>query len=266
MHLYRLVYCVSCSVPVYWMCLGEDVPVQEVQIRKKKFLVFECDACRSGTKPSCEECKNTGGYLQKLGGSHSDKFVHPVCALSYPTIYQMGSPSEMRFDLCNGLTEPPTEESNQTCAICNKASSRMLKSKDGQFAHAFCIMELNKELIYQSDIKHRFDYEEQMPQKWSIQLFFKDTFNSAKDNFDKLPPGGELKQSPFLRVLSNDQRGQETLCHCEGHSDDKSRVTQCHSCHHWFHQDQDCWGEHVNISQGGPSEQYLKENINEIPE
>jgi hypothetical protein len=63
MHLYRLVYCVGCSIPVYWMCLGEDVPVQEVQIKKKKYLVFECDCCKFSTSfdqevKTCVECQN----------------------------------------------------------------------------------------------------------------------------------------------------------------------------------------------------------------
>jgi hypothetical protein len=27
MQLYRLVYCVDCCIPVYWMCLSENTPI-----------------------------------------------------------------------------------------------------------------------------------------------------------------------------------------------------------------------------------------------
>ena len=91
MHLYRLVYCVDCCIPVYWMCLGENTPVQEAIIKKKPYLVFKCDCCNAksqGSKLSdirCVECKNRSGYMKKLLGS--EQYVHPVCALSFPNAY-----------------------------------------------------------------------------------------------------------------------------------------------------------------------------------
>ena len=34
----------------------------------------------------------------------------------------------------------------------------------------------------------------------------------------------------------------------------------------WFHQDQECWGEHVDLALGCPSDQYIKENQKDLPE
>ena len=86
--------------------------------------------------------------MKKLIGS--DQFVHPVCALSFPNMYQLGSPVNMDFKTCNPSQKDSGEE--MECNICQKSSVRMLKCKDhqdfGKQAHPFCIMNKNKELIY----------------------------------------------------------------------------------------------------------------------
>lgn len=82
MLLYRLVYCVDCCIPVYWMCLGENVQVQKVKLggqengknsfEPQEFLVFQCEACKekkekdSDEKIECCECKQSGGFLKKI--------------------------------------------------------------------------------------------------------------------------------------------------------------------------------------------------------
>jgi hypothetical protein len=67
--------------------------------------------------------------MQKLNGL-TDKFIHPVCALSFPNVYQIGNPSDMRFGLCDDLVEPPKDASTHSCDICKKSTSRSIKCKD----------------------------------------------------------------------------------------------------------------------------------------
>lgn len=65
MQLYRLVYCVDCAVPVYWVGLGERQRVERIRLNKsnrkeivpikkksgnsknnfEEYLVFRCDVC-----------------------------------------------------------------------------------------------------------------------------------------------------------------------------------------------------------------------------
>ena len=160
MQLYRLVYCVDCCIPVYWMCIGENTPVQEIVIKKKPYLVFKCDCCNAKSQGSkqisdirCVECKNGSGYMKKLLGS--DQFVHPVCALSYPNVYQIGSPTNMDFKTCQSGGSKDSSVEELECSLCQKSSSRILKCKDhddfGKQAHPFCILNRNKEVIFNVD-------------------------------------------------------------------------------------------------------------------
>ena len=53
---------------------------------------------------------------------------------------------------------------NQVCDICKVSTPRILKCKDydkfRKAAHGYCILNMNKELIYQSDICQRYEFEE----------------------------------------------------------------------------------------------------------
>ena len=306
MMLYRLVYCVDCSIPVYWMCLGENIPVQLVSINDQEYLVFHCDACQyKRTNPDkevcCKECRHQEGYLKKLAPININEqpkefeFVHPVCALSFPNIYQMGGPGNMHFKLCSGVDskeiDKPTEPVRQ-CDICHESTARMLNcweyEKHQKSAHAWCIMNNNLEMVYQNDVGQNYAYEDNMDAKWTIQLFFKNAFNQDKDCFDKLGTGAEFSygpcseeygttikhvpvsqrahilntQSPFMRVLCHEQRKQVVHCQCDNTADDN--LTQCQSCHNWYHQE--CWGDHVDIVKSGPSQKYFRKFKDEAKE
>ena len=46
------------------------------------------------------------GFMKKLATTtkeEGDEFIHPICALSYPNIYQMGGPTNMRFKFCKDV-------------------------------------------------------------------------------------------------------------------------------------------------------------------
>lgn len=58
---------------------------------------------------SCLECRQRGGYLKKIhflseimieGQAVKEGFVHPVCAMAFPNLYQWGSPESMEISLC----------------------------------------------------------------------------------------------------------------------------------------------------------------------
>jgi hypothetical protein len=140
---YRLVYCVDCSIPVYWMCLSENTPVQRVSIDKTEYLVFKCDACHlkstNGATAECRECKHSTGYLKKVQPINiNDKqidlgHIHPVCAMSFPNVYQFGSPANMNIKLCAGVDLKEIakiSDQSQPCDICQKVTPRMLKCQD----------------------------------------------------------------------------------------------------------------------------------------
>lgn len=74
----------------------------------------------------------------------------------------------------------------------------------------------------------------------------------------------ENTQSAFIRVLCNEQRNQNTLCYCENSAADKDNVTQCSACFTWYHTD--CWGEHVDVQDGGPSKDFKKRYFRELHE
>ena len=156
MQLYRLVYCVGCAVPVYWVGLGERVGVEKIRLwkpaaelamasnkksgakkdgdRYEEYLVFKCDVCeeksrdrrrmakqlhQSGdqdlneqpdeSKYCCIECRQPGGLLRKISFEEGvlvndqivkEAFVHPVCAMAFPNLYQWKSPESMEIRLC----------------------------------------------------------------------------------------------------------------------------------------------------------------------
>ena len=148
-------------------------------------------------------------------------------------------------------------------------------------AHAYCILNMNKELIYKVDVRQRYDTEEKMPKRWTFQLFFKDTYSKKTNKFGKLSSSssssdgvsGEFDgssqgggssalataakkfkikcqtkvsdqpeatlnaQSPFIRVLCNEQRVLAPLqtCHCQKDQKITENLTQCQSCHNWYH-------------------------------
>jgi hypothetical protein len=160
----------------------------------------------------------------------SEGYIHPICAMTYPNIYQFGRPSNMNIKLCQGVEA--SQEPNGECNICCKKTPRLLKCKDfddfGKHAHAYCIMNKNKEIIYQVDMRQKYEFEDQFPNKWSFQLFFKDSWDQSSNAFDKLSggydssssnlslgigakgkqsstlPTSENQQSPFIRVLCNE--------------------------------------------------------------
>ena len=41
--------------------------------------------------------------MKKLVSSKDDEFIHPICAMSYPNIYQMGGPANMRIKFCKDV-------------------------------------------------------------------------------------------------------------------------------------------------------------------
>jgi len=128
---YQLAYCVDCCVPVYWMCLPESTPVQKVAIKGETYIVFQCEACAykkahpDREAPACRECSHSKGYLKKIipvaQGSEtlSARFVHPVCALSFPNIYQMGSPANMSIKLCSGIEINELDKESEPAPICS---------------------------------------------------------------------------------------------------------------------------------------------------
>ena len=82
---------------------------------------------------TCMECNNPGGYMKKLLGSKKDppQFIHPICAITYPKIYQIGSPANMYFKHCQGVDKKSVYEildhqKENECEICKKISPRML--------------------------------------------------------------------------------------------------------------------------------------------
>ena len=139
---YQLAYCVDCCIPVYWLCLPESTPVQRVTISGNTYLVFRCDACLhkkanpESEKPSCRECKHSEGYLKKIVPITKSEtetiepgFVHPCCALSFPNIYQMGSPVNMSIKICSGIELSEIEKvpgPAPVCDICETSTPRML--------------------------------------------------------------------------------------------------------------------------------------------
>ena len=61
--------------------------------------------------------------------------------------------------------------------------------------------------------------------------------------------------------MCNEQRelAAQWVCHCQGQEQrQQGNVTQCNGCHNWYHQD--CWGDHVDIGQDGPSMNFIKGN------
>ena len=95
--------------------------------------------------------------MKKLVLSSKDdhEFIHPVCAMSYPNIYHMGSPANMSIKLSKDVDRTEidrTIDENQICEICKVNTPRILKCKDydkfRKAAHGYCILNMNKELIY----------------------------------------------------------------------------------------------------------------------
>ena len=74
----------------------------------------------------CIECKNKGGYMKRI--LNNESFIHPICAISYPNIYQFGRPANMNIKMCSGIN-PSTQNSGE-CSICLKKTPRVLKCKD----------------------------------------------------------------------------------------------------------------------------------------
>lgn len=68
-------------------------------------------------------------------------------------------------------------------------------------------MESNRELKYQQDICQDYDFEVQMPLKWNLQLFFKSSYNTDKECFDKLASGSELNYGPCSEVETTTIKG-----------------------------------------------------------
>lgn len=105
-------------------------------------------------KPCCRECKHSEGYLKKIVPIQKDTetidpgFVHPCCALSFPNIYQMGSPVNMSIKICTGVELSEIDrmaDPAPVCELCKTSTPRMLKCQNfDQFnkqAHAFCIFQ-----------------------------------------------------------------------------------------------------------------------------
>ena len=59
---------------------------------------------------------------------NNESFIHPICAISYPNIYQFGRPANMNIKMCSGIN-PSTQNSGE-CSICLKKTPRVLKCKD----------------------------------------------------------------------------------------------------------------------------------------
>ena len=104
-----------------------------------------------------------------------DLFVHPVCALSFPNIYQLGGPGNMNLKFCSQVDIfeiSKIKDSSVKCDLCDKSSARLLKcheyDKYQKQAHAFCILYNNLELIYQNDVCQNYDYDLQVANKWTI--------------------------------------------------------------------------------------------------
>ena len=72
----------------------------------------------------------------------------------------------------------------------------MLKCKEydklKKRAHAFCILNMNKNIVYETDVCLKDDIDESaQPVRWNLQLFFIDSYNSDKSCFDKLASSNE---------------------------------------------------------------------------
>jgi hypothetical protein len=96
--------------------------------------VFKCDSCSNpDTNAFCRECNQSGGYLKKLmkGSSEDDLgFIHPVCAMAWPNIYQFGSPVNMSIKLCAGVEVKDINkfsDPDNECSICDQKTARTLK-------------------------------------------------------------------------------------------------------------------------------------------
>lgn len=162
--LYQLVYCVECSVPVYWGCLPDREKVQAISVNEREYFVFKCEVCyfkaTGKDTPHCRECLNEGGYMKKVYSNEEKDlffgFIHPVCALSFPNIYTIDNPVSMKIKLCTGVQsrdlEGEPDQSSNICDICNISTPRILKCHDfdkfEKKAHAYCLVNQNKELVY----------------------------------------------------------------------------------------------------------------------
>ena len=125
MLLYNLVYCVDCQVPVYWVCLPESTPVQQIQVEGATYFVFRCDVCShnfEGEKEACcRECNQEGGYLKKINvNGDQPQFIHPICAVSFPNIYQFSCPKMMEIQLCQNIELKDIDKvTDDCCDICH---------------------------------------------------------------------------------------------------------------------------------------------------
>ena len=128
-------------------------------------------------------------------------YIHPICALSFPNIYQLGGPANMNFKLCSNIDPNEIKKmpvNPKICDFCSHSTPRMIKCQEydkfKKTAHAFCIMDRNKELVYQVDALQHYQYEDKMPIKWNFQLFFKDTYDSQRSCFEKRINGSQVSQ------------------------------------------------------------------------
>jgi len=59
----------------------------------------------SNKRINCRECQIDDGYMKKLvlSSKEEEEFIHPICAMSYPNIYQMGGPANMSIKFCKDV-------------------------------------------------------------------------------------------------------------------------------------------------------------------
>lgn len=158
---YHLVYCVDCAVPVYRMCLGDAEKIQSVKIEDTEYWVFRCQRCANDAQDQkCLECGQQAGYMTRC----RDKgWIHPVCALSYPSIYAISSPKTMEFALSKEVDASTIYDVNTEyeCAICNQPSARLLQTDDDseERAHAYCIFHSSAQAVFETDLERNGDYE-----------------------------------------------------------------------------------------------------------
>ena len=162
------------------MCLGENEPVEEVNIDGKNYLVFKCLPCKHKSYDfdrKCIECERTDGYMTRLTLTNDKEdsdtqpgkaWIHPICAISYPKIYQMTSPEWMTFKLCKDVDTQNlykiSEENGviKSCCLCNNTTARMLShssendgssEEDMRYAHPYCLYSGTMPTTFEVDIK-----------------------------------------------------------------------------------------------------------------
>lgn len=107
------------------------------------------------------------------------------------------------------------------CDICGVQTPRMLKCKEfdkyKKTAHAFCIMNINKELIFKVDVRQRYDFEEKMPKRWCLQLFFRDTYSKHSGQFGKISQSSSSSSSSESN--SNADVAKKLKIKCQGRTE-----------------------------------------------